>query len=87
MPTIDLNPIEFQPLIDAAVKKAIGELEKRNGRISYSETEAAEVIGVSPHCLRDCRYRGEIKATKLGKAWLYRRSDLIAFLESGETNR
>jgi hypothetical protein len=36
---------------------------------------------VSWHCLRDCRLRGEIKASRVGRNWIYSRRDLAQFLE------
>ena len=51
-----------------------------------SQRDVAEMLGVSRHCLRDARYRNEVKAKRLGKSWLYKRADLLAFLDKQSTS-
>ena len=51
-------------------------------RLGYTEFEAAELIGVAKHVLRDARYRGEIFAKLVGKKYIYSRESLIEFLRS-----
>ena len=83
---IDVEADDLQPLIDASVRRAVEEMDARNGRLSYGEKEAAAMLGVSKHALRDARYRNEIPATRLGKSWLYKRADLLAFLDKQSTS-
>ncbi len=49
-------------------------------RLGYTETDAAEQIGVAKHVLRDARRRGEISARKVGRRWVYSRECLAAYL-------
>ena len=50
------------------------------GRIGYTEPEAATLVGVRPHVLRDCRLRGEISARRVGRRLIYSRDELERFL-------
>jgi excisionase family DNA binding protein len=54
--------------------------ELADGRIAYSEAEAAAMLGVRQHTLRDARYRGELTASKVGRRYFYDRAELAAFL-------
>jgi hypothetical protein len=82
---IELEEAVFQSLVDTAVQRAlarIGEERTRlNGRLAYTEPEAAALVGVKPYVLRDCRRRGELPGAKVGSKIVYTRSDLEAFLE------
>lgn len=49
-------------------------------RLAYPEAEAAMLLGVARHVLRDARLRGEIKATRIGKRIVYARDELLRFL-------
>ena len=74
IPTEDLGPL---------VKQIIAEVIEQTGdatRLAWTEAEAAAVLGVNSHVLRDCRLRGEINATRIGKKYIYSRPQLIAFL-------
>jgi hypothetical protein len=51
-----------------------------DGRIGFLEPEAAALIGVAPHVLRDCRLRGEISGRKVGNKIVYHRDELSRFL-------
>ncbi len=75
----------LQPVIEKVVAETVAKLEaehsKFNGRIAYTEPEAAALLGVQAHVLRDLRRMGEIEASRLGKRIVYMRADLIEFLE------
>ena len=75
---------ELRPLIEQVVTETLERLEthraKVNGRLGYPEAEAAAQIGVPQHVLRDCRLRGEIEANKVGKKWVYERTEILRFL-------
>lgn len=84
---IDPNDInDLKPLIRHVVTSMLDEIESRDARlgdrIAYSEAEAAGLLGVPRHVLRDARLRGEIAAKKIGKEYRYSRSALIAFVEA-----
>lgn len=53
-------------------------------RLGYTEPEAASLLSVPPHVLRDCRLRGEISARKVGRCYIYSRRELVEFLNKRE---
>jgi excisionase family DNA binding protein len=72
---IVLEDADLAPLIERVVRATIERVEaehgKANGRLGFTEAEAAELIGVPQHTLRDMRLRGEIAAKKCGKKYIY----------------
>jgi len=82
---LDLDPADLQPIIAATVAETIDRLEadraRLNGRLAYREAEAAALLGIPAHSLRDARRRGEIVASLVGKRILYSRTELLAFLQ------
>lgn len=50
-------------------------------KLAFREKTAAELLDIPVHSLRDCRRRGEITGTRVGGRILYRREDLVAFLQ------
>jgi hypothetical protein len=49
-------------------------------RLAYPEPEAAGLLGVKAHVLRDARLRGEIIATKVGGRICYETTELRRYL-------
>ena len=80
-----LDDAEIRAVVALTVREvldAIDDDRKRfNGRLGYTEPEAAALIGVAHHVLRDCRLRGEITAKMVGKRNIYSRDSLLRFLE------
>ncbi len=78
---------DLRPLVQAVVNETIERLQSAqtsmNGRLAYTEPQAAALFGIAPHVLRDCRLRGEISATKAGKRLLYSRDELLRFIGPG----
>ncbi len=83
---LELSHADLKPIVEAVVVEVLDRVEedraKLNGKLGYSEPEAAALVSVKPHVLRDCRLRGEIQAKKVGKSYRYSRSQLLRFLES-----
>ena len=73
---------DLRPLIAEVVAELAQTLAPMDDRLSVDEQEAARLLGLQPHVLRDARLRGEIRAAKVGKRRLYLRGDLIEFLQS-----
>jgi len=76
---------DLQPLVEAVVRQTVEQLQADSmlagdGRIAVLETEAASLIGVKSHTLRDARLRGEITATKIGGRIGYEISEIRAYL-------
>ena len=58
---------------------------KFGNRLAYTEPEAAALLGIRPYVLRDCRLRGEIAGSKIGKRIFYSRDQLLELLAKNET--
>lgn len=75
---------ELRPLVTAIVAEVLAQEEsvkaKLGERLAYPEAEAAQLLGIRPHVLRDARLRGEIHAKLCGKRYLYSREVLVKFL-------
>jgi excisionase family DNA binding protein len=87
---IQFDQEDLRPLVQLAVAEALDRLEEErarlHGRLAFTEPEAAVLLGVKPHVLRDCRRRGELQGAKVGSRILYTRDDLVAFLERQKEN-
>ena len=87
---IEFDREELRPLVHLAVAEALERLEsdraKLNGKLAFPEAEAAMLLGVKPHVLRDCRRRGELQGAKVGSKIVYTRADLLDFLDRQKEN-
>lgn len=87
-----IDPEALRPLVEQVVRVAIERLEAVKGdldpdRLAYSEPEAAALLGLNTHQLRDERGRGRITASLVvGRRVRYLRSDLIAYLMRERTD-
>jgi hypothetical protein len=84
---LELQPDDLAPIVRAVVaevtrQQAESDAKLGDGRIGYTEAEAAAALGLPAHRLRDCRLRGEITARRIGKSYVYSRDALRRFLES-----
>lgn len=85
-----LEPSDLSAIADSLVER-LHQLELNNDRlgvierIGYPEVEAAQLLGLATHVLRDARLRGEITAKKVGKRYIYSRQILLDFLQGGDT--
>lgn len=76
-------------LVSEIVREALAQVDsakhKVNGRLAYSEAEAADLLGLRQHQLRDLRLAGEIEGARYpnGRVF-YRRETLIEFLIEAE---
>ena len=80
-----LSPEMLRPIIEAVTREVFLQMESAReataGQIALSEEQAAQLIGVRPHVLRDERLRGKIKASQIvGRRTRYLRSDLLNYL-------
>jgi hypothetical protein len=90
--SLHLNSSALEPLIKQVVTEAIVQLETVRPtlpeRLAFSEPEAARLIGLEPHQLRDERRRGRITASQIvGRRIRYQRSDLIGYLAARKWER
>lgn len=82
---LQLDVAELKPLFKAIVAETIAELEAIRdtlpNRIAFNESEAADMLGLNRHQLRDLRYEGKISYSRgIGNRIFYQRSDLIDYL-------
>ncbi len=74
----------LRPLIERIVAVTLDRLESQRqaigDRLAYSEAEAAALLGIQRHVLRDARLRGEITGSRVGKGIRYERDELLQFL-------
>jgi hypothetical protein len=83
---LELGPDALRPLISEIVAEAVRQLEAARaeipeGRLAFSEEEAARLLGLQPHVLRDERRRGRIAASSIvGRRIRYTREDLMSYL-------
>ena len=71
------------------VAEVVGELDDRFGddRLAFTESEAAEKLGIAKHSLRDERLKGRIKPGKVGRRFLYSRRMLLRYIERNMDER
>jgi hypothetical protein len=82
---LHLTAAALEPIIVKAVEATLARLEEGRERLdekmAYSEAEAARLLSLHTHQLRDARRRGEIgHSLGPGKRILYSRQDLAAYL-------
>lgn len=86
---LQLDESDLRPLVRAVVAEVLQQTRddqaKMNGRLGYTEPDAAALLGIQPHVLRDCRRRGEITGRLVGKRIVYSRDALLRFL-GGDTS-
>ena len=81
--TVDADAL--RPLVEAIVREVVGQLENNReaagDKLAYSEEEAARLLSIRPHVLRDERLRGRIAASSIvGRRVRYLRSDLLSYM-------
>ena len=86
---IQFDDDDLAPLIERVVVRVLEQRETDDGklgkRIAYTESEAATLIGVKPYVLRDCRLRGEVIGSRIGKRVMYSREELLKLLAKNKT--
>ena len=75
----DLRSV-IETVVAETLKRVQADRAKLNGRLAYREPEAAALLGVAPHVLRDARRRGKIQGTRIGRYIIYSRESLLEFL-------
>jgi hypothetical protein len=83
--SLNLDPDVLRPFVEAVVRETVAVLdaarERTGDRLAFPEAEAARLIGLAPHQLRDLRHRKGIAFTRgVGGRIFYQRHDLLAYL-------
>ncbi len=84
---LTIQPDLLRPLVESIVREVVVQLERDRevtaSRIAYSEEEAARLLGLRVHVLRDERLRGRIAASAIvGNRTRYLRADLLGYMAS-----
>jgi hypothetical protein len=87
--SLHVAPEALTPLVRKIVAEALAQLESARAtvrdRLAFGEAEAAALLGLAPHQLRDERLRGRVKASVgPGKKILYTRAQLTEYLTRRE---
>jgi hypothetical protein len=81
---IEFEDHDLDPLVEQVVRRVLEQREAADAnladRLAYSEAEAAALLGVRRHVLRDARLRRELDGAKVGKRIMYTRVELLRFL-------
>jgi hypothetical protein len=82
---LHLDPGTLAPLIRQVVEATVTRLEEARAqlpeRLAFSEEEAAALLGLAGHVLRDERLRRRIRASSIvGRRVRYLRQDLIDYM-------
>src|SRR5690349_1197978 len=84
---IAVDPIAITEIIRSVVQETVAAISAQQAalpdKLAFTESEAARLLSLHPHQLRDARLRGEIHASVgPGRRVLYTRADLQAYLAS-----
>jgi hypothetical protein len=82
---LQIPETQFRSLVKSVVARVFSELEQlkktHDGRLAYTEAEAASMLGLKQHQLRDIRLDGKISHTRIvGRQIRYTPQDLIDYL-------
>lgn len=75
----DLKPV-IAEVVAEVMLRLHAEQTAFDGRLAFTESEAAAAIGVPPHSLRDARLRQEIRGSRVGRRIVYSKEELLSFL-------
>ena len=80
-----IDPAELAPIIAATVDATLQRIRDNEARmgdkLAFDEPEAARLLSLESHQLRDERLRGRITASVIvGRRIRYRREDLLEYL-------
>lgn len=83
---------DLRDLVREAVAQVLAELEARrpdlDGRLAYSEAEAADLLGLKHHQLRDLRLAGKVEFSRVvGARIRYTTAQLLDYLARCEERR
>ena len=77
---LEFSKDELRPLVAEIVTEVLERFDG-DGRLAWDESEAAKLIGVARHVLRDARLTGKVQHGRCGRKILYSRRQLLDFVE------
>ena len=85
---LEFDADTIRPLIAEIVAETVARIDEQRARLgdrlAFTEPEAAALLGIPWHSLRDIRRRGEIDASKAGRRIIYARDALIKYLKENK---
>ena len=89
---LQIDPSLLEPLIKKIVAETVVELEagraQLDDKLAYGEPEAARLLGLQSHQLRDARLAGKIQCSQItGRRIRYTREDLLQYLAANRWGR
>jgi hypothetical protein len=89
--SLHLDVVALRPLVELVVAEVLARCREDEARLAdrlaYSEEEAARLLGLETHQLRDERLRGRIAASQIvGRRIRYTREDLLGYLAGRRLN-
>lgn len=87
---ISIPPGELKSLVATVVAETLSTVQadqaKLGDKLAYTEPEAARLLSMAPHQLRDERLRGRVGASGVvGRGVRYTRDDLLKYLNRERT--
>ncbi len=83
-----VHPDELRALVRDAVREAIADRPAATSAAEWLDTaSAAALLGVNPRTITKRAAAGEIPASRIGKLWRFRRSDLERLLVGSDEGR
>jgi hypothetical protein len=87
---MEVDSTALRPLIQEVVRETLLQMDTDrahlDGKLAFSEEEAATLMGLAPHVLRDERRRGKIQSSRIvGGRIRYCRADLMGYLADRRT--
>lgn len=84
--SLKIDPSGLRPLVEMAVEKVferLGQAVITDGRLAYTEPEAASLLGLTARQLAEQRRAGRLGYSRGPKgSVLYTKADLLAYLSS-----
>ena len=92
MAQLHLDTDELRSLVHETVAHVVDQLDEfkalYNGRLAFTEAEAADLLGLKQHQLRDLRHNGKISYTRIvGNRIRYTIEDLRTYLRTNRQGR
>lgn len=85
---LELSRDEIRPIVEECLEAVLACPDLAGSeRLGFTEQEAAALMGVPRHTLRDCRLRGEIHGRAVGNKIVYSRQELMRFLATPKKRR
>lgn len=83
--SINLDAAALTPIVERVVVEVLAKFDAirqpMGDKLAYSEQEAARLLSLESHQLRDERLRGRIRASQIvGRRIRYTREDLLSYL-------